>query len=880
MSDRIEQLIAQMTFEEKVSLLAGKDMWHTVAVERLGIPVVKVTDGPNGARGAGGSTGLTSACTPCGAALGATWNTELVEQVGKVLAEEVKAKGAHILLAPTVNIHRTPTAGRNFECYSEDPLHSGEIASAYIDGLQKNGAGACIKHFVTNDQEFERFSISSEIAERPLHEIYLEPFRIAIEKAKPWAVMSAYNRINGVYAADNDYTLYEVLKERWGFDGIVMSDWFGTYGPTSAESGLDLEMPGPARWASIEHIKKALETGRMTQEKLDDKVRRMLRMMERVGAFDQPTIQPETAYDNPAHRTVLRRASAESIVLLKNDGSLPLEEAKSILVLGENAVVPQIVGGGSAHVNVHYVVTPLDGIKSRAKGDVHYFIGTPTHRNLPVAQAGWFKADDGSIGLTMTTFTNHELAGEPYSSAICDRFNFSWFNTETAAPNPEAFSVKFSGTLSVPETGSYDFGLTSLGLSRITLDGKLLLDHWTGRTDKEMLQKVVSTQLEAERAYPILIEYSFAGKERWRGLRFGLMPSLPADPIGEAVELAAKADVVVLVAGLTNEWESEGFDRPNMDLPNKQDELIRRVAAANPKTVVVMNAGSPVSMPWADEVAAILQYWYPGQEGGNALADVLFGDVNPSGKLPTTHPYRLQDSPSYINFPGENGKVQYGEGIFVGYRYYDKKELPVRFPFGYGLSYTIFEYSDLKLDKDSYSPDDEIKVTLTVKNSGKRAGQEVVQVYLRDPEARLVRPEKELKAFTKVNLQPGESKTVTLTLTRQSLAYYDPSVPGWVAEAGAFEVLVGASSADIRLRAGFSYTGDIATLRSFNLDSPLKDLFDNPAARAVLEKHIPEVLSAPEISMAMGMSLNQVAPFAAEVLTAEKLKAIEADLKG
>ncbi|PKN91399.1 MAG: glycosyl hydrolase [Chloroflexi bacterium HGW-Chloroflexi-6] len=879
MSDRIEQLIAQMTFEEKVSLLAGKDMWHTVAVERLGIPVVKVTDGPNGARGAGGSTGLTSACTPCGAALGATWNTELVEQVGKVLAEEVKAKGAHILLAPTVNIHRTPTAGRNFECYSEDPLHSGEMASAYIDGLQKNGAGACIKHFVTNDQEFERFTISSEIAERPLHEIYLEPFRIAIQKAKPWAVMSAYNRINGVYAADNDYTLYEILKERWGFDGIVMSDWFGTYDPEAAQSGLDLEMPGPARWASIEHIKKALEMGRMTQEKLDDKVRRMLRMMERVGAFDQPTLQPETAYDNPAHRTVLRRASAESIVLLKNDGSLPLDEAKSILVLGENAVVPQIVGGGSAHVNVHYVVTPLDGIKSRAKGDVHYFIGTPTHRNLPVAQAGWFKADDGSIGLTMTTFTNHELAGEPYSSAICDRFNFSWFNTETAAPNPEAFSVRFSGTLSVPETGSYDFGLTSLGLSRITLDGKLLLDHWTDRTDKEMRQKVVSTQLEAGRAYPILIEYSFAGKERWRGLRFGLMPSLPADSIEQAVQMAAKADAVVLVAGLTNEWESEGFDRVNMDLPNKQDELIRRVAAANPRTVVVMNAGSPVSMPWADDVAAILQYWYPGQEGGNALADVLFGDVNPSGKLPTTHPYRLQDSPSYINFPGENGKVQYGEGIFVGYRYYDKKELPVRFPFGYGLSYTIFEYSDLKLDKDSYSPGDEIKVTLTVKNTGKRAGQEVVQVYLRDPEARLVRPEKELKAFTKVNLQPGESKTITLTLTRQSLAFYDPSVPGWVAEAGAFEVLVGASSADIRLRAGFSYTGDIATLRSFNLNSKIKDLLNNPQAKAVLEKHIPEVLGAPEINMAMDMTLNQIVPFAAEVLTSEKLKAIEADLK-
>lgn len=879
MNEKFEQLIQQMTLEEKISLLAGTDMWHTVPIERLGIPVIKVTDGPNGARGAGGSTGVTSACTPCGAALGATWNTELVEEVGKVLADEVKAKGAHILLAPTVNIHRTPTAGRNFECYSEDPYHSGQIASAYIDGLQKNGTGACIKHYVTNDQEFERNSISSEIDERPLHEIYLEPFRIAIEKAKPWSIMSAYNRINGIYAADNDYTLYEVLKGRWGFDGLVMSDWFGTYGPTSAESGLDLEMPGPARWASEEHVKKALENGRMTEEKLNDKVRRILRTIERVGAFAQPKLQPETAQDNPAHHPILRRASAESIVLLKNDGSLPLDDAKNILVLGENAVFPQIVGGGSAHVNVHYVVSPLDGIKARVKGDIHYAIGTPTHRNLPTAQATWLKADDGSAGLTMTTFTNHEFAGEPYSSAACDRFNFSWFNTETAAPNPEAFSVRFTGTLTIPETGNYDFGLTSIGLSRISLDDKLLLDHWTDRTDKEMRQKVATTTLEAGRAYKIVLEYSWQGKEMWRGLRFSLTPSLPADPIGEAVEMAAKADAVVILAGLTNEWESEGFDRPNMDLPGKQDELIRRVTAANPKTIVVINAGSPVSMPWADEVAGILQYWYPGQEGGNALADVLFGDVNPSGKLATTHPYRLQDCPSYVNFPGENGKVFYGEGLFVGYRYYDKKELAVRFPFGYGLSYTTFEYGDLKLNKESYGPGDEIKVSLSVKNTGKRAGQEVVQVYLRDSQSHLVRPEKELKAFAKVALQPGESKTITLSLTRQSLAYYDPSVPGWVTEAGEFDVLVGASSADIRLRTSFNWSGETTTKRKFSIGTKLQTLLADPQAKAVLEKHIPEMLAAPEISMGMGMSLEQIAPFAAEVLTPEKLKAIDEDLK-
>ena len=360
------------------------------------------------------------------------------------------------------------------------------------------------------------------------------------------------------------------------------------------------------------------------------------------------------------------------------------------------------------------------------------------------------------------------------------------------------------------------------------------------------------------------------------------MPTLPADPIAEAVELAAKADVVVLLAGITNEWESEGFDRPDMDLPRKQDELIQRVAAANPKTVVVLNVGSPVSMPWADDVAAILQYWLPGQEGGNALADVLFGDVNPSGKLPTTHPLRYQDNPAYINFPGENGKVYYGEGIFVGYRYYEKKEMAVRFPYGFGLSYTTFEYSGLKLDKDTYGPEDTITATLTIKNTGTRAGQEVVQLYVRDEQARLARPEKELKAFAKVSLEAGESKTVTLTLDRQSLAFYDPSIPGWVAEEGRFEVLVGASSADIRLQAAFHYTGDVLTAvaRAFSLDSLLKDLLANPRAKAVLEKHIPQVLASPEIQMGMGMSLNQIAPFAAEVLTAETLKAIEVDLQG
>ncbi len=419
MKKNLEALITQLTLTEKASLFAGADMWHTIALERLGIPAIQVSDGPNGVRGKDDNIGETSTCFPIGAAMGATWNTQLVNRVGAALARGVKNKGAHVLLAPTVNIHRTPIAGRNFECYAEDPYLSGHIASAFINGLQDSGVGACIKHFVCNDQEFERFSISSEVAERPLHEIYLEPFRIAMQQANPWSIMSAYNRINGTHASENDHLLREILKGKWAYEGLVMSDWYGTYSDNVPAGGLDLEMPGPARFMSPAKIIAAVQSGKLDEAVLDDKVRRLLRLMHRVGAFEQQDSSPQSASEDPLDSALARQTAVEAIVLLKNDRHilpLDMQKIKSIAVIGENAKWAQIMGGGSSALNPHYAVSPLEGIRRRVgtAAELSYAIGTPIHRQVPLLDMDWLTATDGQTrGLTLEYFDNMELAGTP-----------------------------------------------------------------------------------------------------------------------------------------------------------------------------------------------------------------------------------------------------------------------------------------------------------------------------------------------------------------------------------------------------------------------------------------------------------------------------------
>ncbi|MGD2177181.1 MAG: glycoside hydrolase family 3 C-terminal domain-containing protein [Anaerolineae bacterium] len=815
MNDRIENLLAQMTLQEKASLLAGADNWHTVAIERLGIPAIKVTDGPNGARGAQPIAGPTSACFPAGVALAATWNTDLVRRVGQALAEEVKSKGAHVLLAPTVNMHRSPLAGRNFECYSEDPHLASRMAVAYISGLQSQGVGACIKHFVCNDSEYERRTISSEVRDRALREIYLAPFRAAVQEAQPWAVMSAYNRVNGTYCSENPHLLLDILKGEWGFDGIVISDWSGTYSRNCANSGLDLEMPGPARWMG-EGVLRAVSVGEVAESMIDDKIRRLLGVIQRAGAFEHREQRPELAVDRPEHRRLIRETAGEAIVLLKNtDGLLPLdlEKTRSIAVIGENAKWAPVQGGGSAQVSPHYVVSPLDGIAGRVGDNVEvgYEIGSTMHKVLPLIDADWLTADDGaSPGLTIQFFDNGDLSGDPVHAEVTDRMHLGWFGDRPSHIHSETFSLRMMGTLTAPETGTYTLGLLTTGKGRLLLDGIVRIDEWTPSAHSGPFfewgssEGTVGIELAARQEVDIQLDYSSEGTVGGQTLRLGCLPPISPQPIEDAAALAAGSDIAIVFAGLSGEWESEGFDRPDMAPPGEQARLIEAVAAVNENTIVVLNTGSPIRMDWVDKVAAVVQAWYPGQEAGNAIADVLFGDVNPSGKLPTTFPKRLTDNPAYINYPGENGRVHYGEGIFVGYRYYDEKEIEPLFPFGHGLSYTTFAYRNLILRSSKYEPGDDIQIQVDVENIGTRAGQEVVQLYVRDVASTLRRPKKELKAFAKVSLEPGDTKTVAFHLDQDDLSFYDPARKRWVAEAGDFEVLVGSSSRDIRLKALFT----------------------------------------------------------------------------
>ncbi len=822
----IEDLLSRMTLQEKVSLLAGTDMWYTVPIERLGIPSLKMTDGPNGARGAGSFTnGVKTTCFPAGISLASTWNTELVGRVGQALADETRAKGAQVLLGPTVNIQRSPLGGRNFECFSEDPYLSARLAVAYITGLQQEGVGASIKHYVCNDEEFERFSISSEVRERVLREIYLPPFEAAVREAKPWTIMAAYNLVNGVAASENPYLLTGILRDEWSFDGVVVSDWFESVKSTAASvnAGLDLEMPFP-RWRG-EKLLEAVARGEVTEATVETSVRRLLLLLDKAGLFEHPEAVPEQAIDLPERRALVREAAAEGIVLLKNEQQvLPLQHERltSIAVIGPNAQVAQVTGGGSAQVNAHYAVTPFEGIVAKVGDQVRvgYEQGCTNYRLLPLLDTSLLLAgtQGSERGLAVEYFNTNNVSGTPINRETQSTADIMWFGELPAGVDPQQFSARISGRFTPQETGPYTFGLVSAGLSRLSIDGREVIENWTQQTHgieyfgfgSTEVQAVVS--LEAGHEYLLTLEFARSETSLLAAVRLGMLPPVPADAIERAVQLAATSDVAIVCVGFGGEWQSEGFDRPDMELPGKQNALVEQVAAANAHTIVVLNTGSPVTMPWLNNVAAVVQAWYPGQECGNAIADILFGDVTPSGKLPQTFPVRVEDNPAYLNFPGENGKVYYGEGLFVGYRYYDKKQVVPLFPFGFGISYTTFSYSPLRLSAQEIGSNDTLQVSVDVTNTGSCAGKEVVQLYVRDEQASLQRPEKELKAFTKVHLEPGECKTVTLSIAREALAYYDDRAHKWIAEAGEFAVLVGASSQDIRATASFTLTNSSSWL--------------------------------------------------------------------
>jgi len=808
MSDtrRTEELLEKLTLDEKASLTAGADLWHSVAIPRLGVPGLVLSDGPSGARGVHMGEGATSASFPCGTALAATWNPDLVEAVGAAIAEDARTKGVHVLLGPTVNLHRSPLAGRNFECYSEDPHLSARIATGFIRGVQSRGVSACVKHFVANDQEFERMSISSEVDERSLRELYLVPFEAAVREAGVWSLMSAYNRVNGTHASEHPWLLGDVLKREWGFDGLVVSDWIGTHSTeATANAGLDLEMPGPARHLGAK-LAAAVRAGAVRESVLDEAVRRLLRLAERTHAFDEAPPEREGAVDRPEHRALARRAAGEAIVLLRNAReTLPLaaERLRSLAVIGPNASVAVIQGGGSARVRPHYAVSPVEAIRKRV-GDgveVHLEPGCTSHKTLPALGPGLL---DGK--LRVEYWNGHEPSGAPALVRESREAVFTWFGKFAPEIDPRAFSVRVTGSLTARESGDYEFALVSAGKSRLLVGGALVVDNWTEQAPGDAFfnlgsaEKRAPHRLEAGRRVDVAVEFANVDRPMLGGLKVGCLAAVRADLFERAVSRAAASDAAVVVVGLNDEWESEGHDRVSLALPGRQAELIERVAAANPRTIVVVNAGAPIDLSWLERVPAAVQLWYAGQESGNALADVLFGDVNPSGRLPHTVPRRLEDTPAFLNWPGENGRSVYGEGLFVGYRWYDARKIEPRLPFGHGLSYTRFDYTNLRTSRTRLRAGESLELSLDVSNRGAVAGQEVVQVYVRDVAARVARPERELRAFAKLPLSAGETRTVSVTLGPRAFAFWDSGVKDWVAEPGEFELFVGASSRDLRAR--------------------------------------------------------------------------------
>jgi beta-glucosidase len=814
LEQRVEELLGKLTLKEKVSLLSGKDRWSTTPIERLGIPSVITTDGPHGVRTEPmweGRIDSPATSFPTGVSMASSWNTELIERVGVALAEETRALACDILLGPCVNIVRAPLAGRNFETYSEDPYLAARIGVAYVRGVQSRNVGTSLKHYACNNQEFERMRGSSVVDERTLREIYLPAFEAIVKETQPWTVMCAYNRINGVYASQHYHLLTEILREEWGFEGVVISDWGANHTIVeSVQGGLDIEMPGPARYYG-DFLVDAVNHWQVDEAEVDDAARRVLRMILRSGRMDDPADLPAGAVNTSEHQTLARELAEESIVLLKNAGDvLPLKaNVKRVAVIGPNAAEARIGGGGSSYLEPPYRVSPLEGLRLRLDDEVEvdYERGCDNFVEPPVLRPAYLVPPGGEgQGLLGSYYDNADLSGEASAERIDSTVAF-WRLRPPAEIDADAFSVRWMGTLTVPDTGRHVFKLGGAGFCRVYLDGELLVDLAYDRPwgpTREVGEASVYVELVGGRSYDIAIEYVKPAEVfPIVYARFAYAPEPEKDDrLARAVALAKRSDVAIVCAGMPMGYDSEGRDRPDMALPGPQAELIRAVAEANAHTVVVLNCGAPVELPWIDDVPALVLAYYPGQEGGNALARILMGDVNPSGKLSVTYPKRYEDNPTFVNYPGGR-EVHYGEGIFVGYRYYDQKDVEPLFPFGFGLSYTTFDYSDLQVP-EAVQPGEPVEVSVTVTNTGARPGKEIVQLYVADKVSSLARPPKELKGFEKVALDPGESKTVGFVLDQRALSFYDPAQRRWVPEPGAFEVLVGSSSRDIRLSAAFT----------------------------------------------------------------------------
>lgn len=817
----IEEVLSQLTLTEKIGLTAGIDFWHTYPVERLNIPSIRVSDGPNGARGQKFSFATPSACLPCGTGMSSSFNKELLKDIGQLMAEEAKHKSASVILGPTTNMLRGLLGGRNFESYGEDPYLSGIASANIINGIQDSDIVATIKHFVGNDLEHQRNASDSIITERALREIYLEPFRLAVKYSDPKAFMTGYNKVNGEHISQSKRIVQGILRNEWGWDGTVMSDWFGVYTTkTALENGLDLEMPGPTKFRTVEAVSHMINTRELHINDLNDRVRNVLKLVKATSKSGVEENGPEDDLNNTKETSdLLRKIASESIVLLKNNDSLlPLSKNDKIAVIGPNAKSLAYCGGGSASLTPYYTTTPYDSIASKLSSPPKYTVGAYAHKSLPGLAPKLTNSVTGEKGYNLKFYQ------DPPSKLTKDSKPFDERNTVEsslllvdykASIGSDLYYIVFSGALKVEESADYEFGLSVLGSAQLFVNDKLVVDNKTKQErgtfffSSGTVEEKGSTYLEKGKSYDIRVEFGsgptstlgggdgvdFGGA----GINIGFAKVIdPKEEIENAVKLAKSVDKVVLSIGLNQDWESEGYDRPDMDLPGYTNDLVSAVLEANPKTIIVNQSGSPVEFPWLSKANALIQAWFGGNEAGNAIADVLFGETNPSGKLSLSWPLKLVDNPTYLNFKTERGRVLYGEDIFIGYRFYEKLQRRVAFPFGYGLSYTEFAYSNLKVAVDESS--DSLKVSLDVKNTGSVTGSEVAQIYVASKESTIIRPIKELKGFEKIELKANELKTVVLELSlKDSVSFWDEYENKWSYEKGLYEIHAGKSSDDIEL---------------------------------------------------------------------------------
>jgi beta-glucosidase len=839
--ERVEKLLGSLGVEERAQLTAGIDGWHPGGADSIGLGPMLAVDGPNGVRNAVFPEGSSATCTPCGTGLGATWDVDLVAEVAARIGSEAKRAGVHYLLGPVLNLVRSPVGGRDFESFSEDPCLASQLAVAYVEGMQSQGVAACPKHLVANESESHRRTVSSIVDERAMREVYLLPFEAAA-RAGAWSMMAAYNRVNGVHCSENPALIGSILREDWGWDGVLMSDWHATHDTVAAaRAGLDLEMPGPPLHFGPA-LAAAVRRGDVGEATLESTARRILTLAARVGALplDRAGADTETgtatgtavsaeaapapSADEPRlvilsdaiAAALVRRAAADSFVLLANDGTLPLRSAdlERVAVVGPNAARPCTQGGGAANIAAPYQVTPLAGLRSALpdRVEVVHEPGCGIDLFLPPLAALDVADLDGKPGLTVEYYRGQEPGGEPVARRTIRASEVELFHDLPGGLRRDDFSVRMSTWLTPTTNGPHRVAMRGAGGRRFFIDGKLVADAWhePGVVDLPAARfegKEVGSTFEFEAGKRVLItaEARSANAELASLVTIGCAEPDPdtGDPMTAAVVAAAAADVAIVVVGNDDVREGEGRDRRSTALPGRQDELVERVAAANRRTVVVVNAGCPTDLPWADKVAAIVYAWLPGQEFGNALADVLLGVSEPGGRLPLTLARSDADYPAYDTTPNADEELVYAEGVNVGYRGFDVAGVEPRFAFGHGLGYTTFEYESLDLGADGLAEGEPLELRVKLRNTGSRPGKEVVQVYVADLEASVPRPPRELKGFAVVRLEPGATAELTLALEDRDLGYWDEARHSWRIEPGRFEIQVGRSARDIRLRRVF-----------------------------------------------------------------------------